>query len=278
MAKINRQMTLAEMDQEYEQFVEKFKPKRTTDDCFTPPNIYETVLMWVVQEYGIDPQKVVRPFWPGGSYETQDYPEGCTVVDNPPFSIITKIARTYMEAGIRFFLFAPYLTNFQIRAGGVTHIITDATITYENGAKVNTAFVTNLDPEFRIRTAPDLRAAIMAVEEENTRGKKKDIPKYSYPPEVITATQAGFISRYGIDLRIRDGEACWVKDLDSQKEKKKQIFGGGYLLSESAAARKAEAEQAAGRLKAERETAATCWELSDRERGIIKAMERRSDK
>ena len=44
------------------------------------------------------------------------------------------------------------------------------------------------------------------------------------------------------------------------------------------AARKAEAEQAAGRLKAERETAATCWELSDRERGIIKAMERRSDK
>lgn len=86
------------------------------------------------------------------------------------------------------------------------------------------------------------------------------------------------ISRYGIDLRIRDGEACWVKDLDSQKEKKKQIFGGGYLLSESAAARKAEAEQAAGRLKAERETAATCWELSDRERGIIKAMERRSDK
>lgn len=152
---------------------------------------------------------------------------------------------------------------------------------------MNTAFVTNLDPEFRIRTAPDLRAAIMAVEKENTRGKKKDIPKYSYPPEVITATQAGFISRYGIDLRIRDGEACWVKDLDSQKEKKKQIFGGGYLLSESAAARKAEAEQAAGRLKAEqaagrlkaeRETAATCWELSDRERGIIKAMERRSDK
>lgn len=160
----------------------------------------------------------------------------------------------------------------------MTHIITDASITYENGAKVNTAFVTNLDPEFRIRTAPDLRAAIMAVEEENTRGKKKDIPKYSYPPEVITATQAGFISRYGIDLRIRDGEAYWVKDLDSQKEKKKQIFGGGYLLSESAAARKAEAEQAAGRLKAERETAATCWELSDRERGIIKAMERRSDK
>ena len=31
----------------YEQFVEKFKPKRTTDDCYTPPQVYETVLKWV---------------------------------------------------------------------------------------------------------------------------------------------------------------------------------------------------------------------------------------
>lgn len=27
----------------YEEFVEKFKPKKTTDDCYTPPEIYETV-------------------------------------------------------------------------------------------------------------------------------------------------------------------------------------------------------------------------------------------
>ena len=27
----------------YEEFVEKFKPKLTTDDCYTPPLIYDTV-------------------------------------------------------------------------------------------------------------------------------------------------------------------------------------------------------------------------------------------
>ena len=27
----------------YEEFVEKFKPKLTTDDCYTPPTIYDIV-------------------------------------------------------------------------------------------------------------------------------------------------------------------------------------------------------------------------------------------
>lgn len=34
------------MDQgelEYEAFVDKFKPKKTTDDCYTPPDVYDTV-------------------------------------------------------------------------------------------------------------------------------------------------------------------------------------------------------------------------------------------
>ena len=30
----------------YEEFVEKFKPKKTTDDCMTPPEIYEVVKDW----------------------------------------------------------------------------------------------------------------------------------------------------------------------------------------------------------------------------------------
>ena len=28
---------------EYQAFVDKFKPKKTTDDCYTPKNIYEVV-------------------------------------------------------------------------------------------------------------------------------------------------------------------------------------------------------------------------------------------
>lgn len=65
--KIDQQITLADVDHEYAAFIEKFKPKKTTDDCYTPANIFEAVLEWVVKEYGIDPEKVVRPFWPGGT-------------------------------------------------------------------------------------------------------------------------------------------------------------------------------------------------------------------
>lgn len=58
---------------DYGAFVEKFKPKKTTDDCYTPPQVYEAVRDWACGEYGIDPGKVVRPFYPGGDYERFDY-------------------------------------------------------------------------------------------------------------------------------------------------------------------------------------------------------------
>lgn len=32
-----------EMTGEYAAFVEKFKPKKTTDDCYTPDNVYAAV-------------------------------------------------------------------------------------------------------------------------------------------------------------------------------------------------------------------------------------------
>lgn len=38
---------------DYDAFVEKFKPKKTTDDCMTPDNIYQTVVDWAVEEYEI---------------------------------------------------------------------------------------------------------------------------------------------------------------------------------------------------------------------------------
>ena len=46
----------------YEEFVEKFKPKLTTDDCYTPPAIYEVIRDWACNEYGIDPDSIGRPF------------------------------------------------------------------------------------------------------------------------------------------------------------------------------------------------------------------------
>ena len=54
--------TALESNAEYEAFVDKFKPKLTTDDCYTPPEVYEVVKNWACAKYGIDPAKIVRPF------------------------------------------------------------------------------------------------------------------------------------------------------------------------------------------------------------------------
>lgn len=51
----------------YDEFVEKIKPKKTTDDCYTPPEIYEVIKGWVCEKYKTDPSKILRPFWPGGT-------------------------------------------------------------------------------------------------------------------------------------------------------------------------------------------------------------------
>ena len=51
---------------DYDRFVNKFKPKKTTDDCYTPPAVYDAVLGYVIKRYGIDDSAVVRPFYPDG--------------------------------------------------------------------------------------------------------------------------------------------------------------------------------------------------------------------
>lgn len=46
-----------ESNAEYEAFVDKFKPKLTTDDCYTPPEVYEVVKTGRVQNMGLILQK-----------------------------------------------------------------------------------------------------------------------------------------------------------------------------------------------------------------------------
>ena len=254
--RISDQITLADVSPEYAAFVDKFKPKKTTDDCYTPDNIYDAVLDWVVNEYGIDRDKVMRPFWPGADYREIDYPDGCTVVDNPPFSIVTRICKDYINAGVPFFLFSPYLTNIGICQLDVTHVLCGAKITYENGAEVATAFVTNLDGDYVVRTAPDLKDAIDRENRKNTK-PAVELPKYEYPVNVFSSNMGGWLAKYGIDFRIRRSDAFFIRALDSQRAARKSIFGSGLLLSEKAAAEKAAAEG---------------WKLSDREMRIIESL------
>ena len=276
---MDEQINLFSDNPEYDAFVEKFKPKKTTDDCYTPPLVYEAIKDWACNEYGIDPSTIVQPFYPGGDYEHYDYPDGCTVLDNPPFSILSKICAFYLDRGIRFFLFAPSLTAFAGRnvCMRMTHIVPGSDITYENGAVVRTAFVTNLNGDVVARTAPDLKDAIAAAMKKVLSESKRSLPKYSYPDYVLTAAMLQRYSHYGIDFAVRKRDCINISKLDAQQEKKKAIFGGGLLLSERAAAKKSAAERAAAeRAAAERaaaeRAAATVWQLSEREKQIVAGL------
>ena len=137
---------ISEEDEEYQEFLEKFKLKKTTDDCYTPAPVYDAVARYVEETYGVSRDKFVRPFYPGGDYRNERYPEGCVVVDNPPFSLMAEILRFYDSKGIKFFLFAPTLTLFSSSSSSTcTALPCTLSVIYENGASVNTSFLTNLE-------------------------------------------------------------------------------------------------------------------------------------
>lgn len=228
--------------------------------------MYEAVAAWVSQEYGIDRADMVRPFYPGGDYRSEDYAPGCCVVDNQPFSILSEIQRFYQEHGVRFFLFAPTLTLFG-RVDGVCYVPCGDQVTYENGADVSTSFVTNLEPDLIVMAVPALAAAMQQANDANLPEEKKHFPKYSYPPEVITSAMVARWCKRGIDFRLRRDDAARIFALDAQLPEGKAIFGSGFLLSESAAR---EAEAAAREAEAANEE--YVWELSERERGIVAGL------
>ena len=240
---------------DYASFIDKFKEKKTTDDCYTPIPIYETVLNWVRERYGINAKDVIRPFYPGGDYKKCSYDKKI-VVDNPPFSILSEIVNYYLDHDIPFFLFAPALTLFNPasdRFEQFCHIGTKATITYENGAKIATSFLTNLD-ENVILTAPDLYKLIIKA---NAGEIKRTLPKYQYPTNLIRASDLGKLSKNGVDYRLTRNQVKFIRQLDSQRPKKKAIFGGGVLTSKP--------------LVHVDEKVIT-WKLSEKEKQIIERM------
>ena len=245
-----------EGDEEYQAFLDKFVPKKTTDDCYTPDLVYEAVAQWVANEYHVAPRHFVRPFYPGGDYQREQYLPDAIVVDNPPFSILSEIIKFYVEKGIRFFLFAPTLTLFSSSSSSlVTALPVAASVTYENKANVNTSFVTNLeDPSIRLRSVPSLYRVVKEANDRNLEEQRRELPKYAYPDNVVTSAFVARLSRYGIDFSVSRAESVSIDALDAQKEQGRGIYGKGYLVSERAAAERA---------------AAIRFALSPREREIV---------
>ena len=247
----------------YDEFVGKFEQKLTTDDCYTPPEVYNIVREFVDKRVAsLAGRKIVRPFFPGGNYEDlAQYPKGCVVLDNPPFSLFSKIVRFYLDNGIDFWLFGPNLTLFVANAD-VCFVVANIPVVYENGAVVSTGFVTNMVPGLRVWCEPTLREQIVKAQ-KNTNTSAG----YVYPDNCVTSEVLGKLCANGRELKIATHEAQYTSDLDGFAEIGKGLFGGGFILS-TAAAERAAAESAAA------ERAAIKIELSPREREIVAALDK----
>ena len=225
---------------EYAEFLQKFERKKTTDDCYTPENIYGAVLDWAARRYGFDKAAAVRPFWPDSDYQLFDYPDGCVVVDNPPFSILSKIVRFYLARHIHFFLFAPGLSSI-VAGGKANTVCVGGDIEYANGAKVNTGFVTDLGGT-AIETAPDLSREIRRINNENRKKKTKQVRCLSFPDEVMTAARGKYLAVHGVRFAVKREDAVFSTEACGEK-----IYGNCFLLSPRAAAKRAAAESAAAK-------------------------------
>ena len=205
----------------YEEFIKKFEKKelpKTTDDCYTPENLWSVILDYVKSKYGITENEIVRPFYPGGDYTKENYNNG-VVVDNPPFSLQKEIIKYYMEHGVRFFLFCSALTPPLYRDVKQNYCIihTCANTTYANGANVKTSFVTNLEQP-GIRTDTDLRETLDSLFRKPAKRIKLPAPymqasvltrkhiEYKYTPDdyEIVKTPAGFPRVYGPVLKFKN--------------------------------------------------------------------------
>lgn len=251
---------------DYEGFVKKFEVKKTTDDCYTPKEVMDLVIDYVNEKYPLKDMQIIRPFFPGGDFESIDYPSNAVVIDNPPFSIITKICKYYIERGIKFFLFYPHLTAFSSDIDA-THIIASAEITYENGAIVKTSFVSNMFGDLKIIGDAELHNKFKELQE---RGNA-NLPKYEYPNNILTVSKIAYCVEKGVSITIDKKDLKFYRRMDAQKKHGKFLFGSGFLASNKAAAAVVAAAKKASAV-AEKKDNVIVWELSPKELQIIETL------
>ena len=248
---------------DYESFLKKFTDApKTTDDCYTPPDVYEAVLRYVGSIYDMKGKKILRPFYPGGDYVRAEYPADGVVIDNPPFSMFSAICRFYVKEGVKFFLFGPGLTIFTV-VEDCTCVIISTDIEFSNKAKVRCNFATNLLGDVAAVTAPELDEMIRKCKSQNL---KANLPKYRYPDNLLSVSDMQTICNNGLKFEVRRAESTMVRNLDRHPFPKKGLFGNHLLISDAKAQAKAQAKfnyTEDGRI---------IVELSERERKIIEGL------
>lgn len=171
-----------------------------------------------------------------------------------------KRAKTF-----RSFLFCPALTSIY---KGCTFVAVNAKITYENGANVNTCFVTNLAGDLIAMTAPDLSKSLNVENKRLVKQGKKDVSKLAFPPRVLRAFDLQRLARCGVHYEVRASEGAVrskVCDYDT--------FGCSVLLSDEATKKRIKAMEDARRVKFEEIRAEeTTLQLSQTDWDIINSL------
>ena len=250
-------------DENYKKFVEKFQPKKTTDDCYTPPAVYDAVCEYLEEEYHLSRADFVRPFVPGGDYKAYKYLKNAVVVDNPPFSIMAEIVSFYKSHGIPFFLFCQSQTSFNhcVKACVVCACVP---IVYDNGANVSTSFLSGLpqDSGLFAKSAPKLYRLIA-----ETQADKNSHLSNKYDSHCMIFSHMGTLSVNGIDFEVSRSQGAYRRKIGG-----KAIYGGVILLSEQKAKEADQKAREADQKAREADQNRSKIELSSEDFEIIKKL------
>lgn len=222
----------------FENMVIKQEHTKTTDECYTPQDVYDAVLAWATANCPEWPEnaQVIRPFWPGMDYQTYEYPENCVVCDNIPFSKSKEILQWYTDAGIRYFLFVPTLTSiYACSLPSCCLVLADGRIRYENRACINTSFATNMIPGVALKTAPELHEAIKHIQKIKKRAVRYDC--YVYPEDIATVKDLTAFVRHNVPIELPKTDVYYKHRAGYTSNpylKQPHPFGGMLLLSERA--------------------------------------------
>lgn len=243
---------------DYDSWVAHFAERpKTTDDCYTPQDVYEVILEWLAPK--LRGKRVLRPFFPGGDYQRETYPADGVVVDNPPFSLLSQIVGFFLARGIPFFLFASGLTSIR-QALRATVIYTGRVIRYENGAQVPTCYVSSLFGDLGLMLAPELGARIRACA---SQAGKPSQQQYRWPAVSVGSAELQYLAQYGGHFELERSK------LASMAGQPGITIFGGRLLIPTAEGRRLEDERR--RLEDERRLVV---ELSERNQAAVDRLDR----
>lgn len=243
----------------------------TADECYTSPEVYDTVLKYVIERYHLQGKHIVRPFVPGGNYQQYVYDKNDVVIDNPPFSMTTEITKWYINHDIPFFLFINGIYAVSLSRGlhgKATVIATNANVSFwhkPNNKVIKMGFVTNLEPKNIV-----LRGDVALTDKLNDLVKKKTLNKFKYPKNIIRNSDVSTAINRGVELQLTTDNCLFENNLDYHKKHKlSDVHGGCYLVDDNVYN-----EYKAAMEKVLPHTHHVT--LSEREMGIVKKLNKRS--